>query len=279
MGDCGPTVPPSKAQATGITPLSSTDPEEVSVLVTGFGPFKTNLVNASYLIASSLPQAFDFPSSSVEGSAPSPRRVSIHVHPAAIPVAYSTVRTIVPEILEDYAKSHGGRRPDIVIHMGIAATRSYYSVETQAHRDSYHLSDVKGRIGYEDGEMLWRALKLPPVLRPGHAMEWPRLPNADEDPLLQPYLHPQPPNDDLLAAWKSFAPSGTDVRISDDAGRYLCEFIFYTSLAQALQEGQHRNVVFFHVPGSCRDEDIQQGRDAAIGLIKALVACWINAKA
>ncbi|KAF7594217.1 hypothetical protein BBP40_009921 [Aspergillus hancockii] len=287
MGDFGPIVPEAEAQVTHIAPSSSTDPDEISVLVTGFGPFKTNLVNASYLIASSLPQSFDIPSSaSADGTIPTSRRVSIHVHSSPIPVAYSTVRTTIPTILDDYARSHEGRRPDIVIHMGIAATRSYYAVETQAHRDSYHLSDVKGRVGYEDGEKLWRELNLPPVLRPGRAMGHRA---ALKDTAVQssvavhdapqPYLDPHPPNEEFLSAWKSFVPLGTDVRLSNDAGRYLCEFIFYTSLAQALRQGQHQNVVFFHVPGSCQDEDIQKGKDIAVGLIKALVTCWISGKA
>ncbi|KAE8353592.1 hypothetical protein BDV28DRAFT_147898 [Aspergillus coremiiformis] len=269
MGDFGPAVPVS--ESTRIAPFSSTDPNEISVLVTGFGPFKTNIVNASYLIASSLPQSLELTSTNPSpsaGSAPVTRRVSIHVHPSPIPVAYATVRTIIPAILEDYAKSHGGRRPDIVLHMGIAATRSYYSIETQAHRDSYHLSDEKGRMGYEDGEKLWRELQLPPVLQAGRA--------TDPTDVAQPYLNPQPPNDDFLRAWKSFVAPDVDVRISEDAGRYLCEFILYTSLAQAVRQGQHRNAAFFHVPGSCNDEDIEKGTDVAVGLIKALVTCWVS---
>ncbi|KAE8392133.1 hypothetical protein ETB97_011766 [Aspergillus alliaceus] len=267
MGDFGPAVPASDAEVPRIAPSLSTDPDEISVLVTGFGPFKTNIVNASYLIASSLPESVDLLSASPsEGSI---RRISIHVHPSPIPVAYSTVRTSVPTILEDYAKSHGGRRPDIILHIGIAATRSYYSIETQAHRDSYHLSDVKGRIGYEDGEKLWRELQLPPVLQAGRA--------ADPTGVPQPYLHPKPPNEDFLSMWQSFVPSA-DIRISEDAGRYLCEFILYTSLAQALQQGQHRNVVFLHVPGSCNDEDIEKGTGVAVGLIKALATSWVGEK-
>ncbi|OGM50479.1 pyroglutamyl peptidase type I [Aspergillus bombycis] len=268
MGDFGPPVAVPETEVPSLAPSSLTDPDEVSVLVTGFGPFKTNIVNASYLIASSLPQSLELPSAEPSVSGPASRRISIHVHPSPIPVAYSTVRTAIPAILKDYAESHGGRRPDIVLHMGIAATRSYYSIETKAHRDSYHLSDIKGRIGYEDGEKVWREHQLPPVLQAG--------PATDPTDIVQKNLNPQPPNDDFLSAWKSFVSPGADVRISEDAGRYLCEFIFYTSLAQAFQQGQNRNVVFFHVPGSCADEDIERGTDIAAGLIKALVTSWVS---
>ncbi|PYI13371.1 peptidase C15, pyroglutamyl peptidase I-like protein [Aspergillus violaceofuscus CBS 115571] len=264
MGDYGQGATSLETRTLTTTSPTATEPDEISVLVTGFGPFKTNLVNASYLIASSLPPSFTFSTNTLDSA---PCRVSIHVHPSPIPVAYSTVRTTLPVILDDYAKTHDGRRPDIIIHMGIAATRNYYSVETQAHRDAYLMSDIKGRSGYEDGERIWRELDLPTVLSAGRA--------SASVPSAKKYLNPHPPDTDFLMAWQSFARPGTDVRISNDAGRYLCEFIFYSSLALGYQEDQDRNVVFFHVPGSCTDEHIAAGKDAAIALIKALVTSWV----
>lgn len=189
-------------------------------------------------------------------------------------MAYSSVRESVPSILEDYVTTHG-RRPDIIIHMGIASTRRHYSVETQAHRDGYHISDVKGRSGYDDGEKLWTRLALPALLKPGPATE----DKAISDPAVpvkKPQVCPRVPDGPFLAAWKSFCPSESDVRLSQDAGRYLCEFIFYTSMALALQKGQDRNVVFFHVPALCEDEDVALGREVTIALIKALVSSWID---
>lgn len=259
-------------------------------------PFRTNLVNASYLIASSLPSSFEFPtaaaaaaSSSPEGSSiPASRRVSIHVHPSPVPVAYSVVRATIPAILEDFAKTHGGRRPDLVIHMGIAATRSYYSVETQAHRDAYYVSDVKGKVAYEDGEKRWKELGLPTVLTPGPSTAADAAAvtsTASSTPTTSVSLpsqaiqsHPYPPDTHFLKTWETFMPADTDVRISTDAGRYLCEFIFYTSLAHAYLEGRSRSAVFFHVPSSCDDDDIEKGKQAALGLIKTLVTCWIDEK-
>lgn len=144
-------------------------------------------------------------------------------------------------------------------------------MEIQAHRDSYHISDVKGRSGYEDGEKLWREMQLPPVLRPGLAAS-----DGSMSDSKKPQVRPCTPDSHFLAAWKSFCPPDTDVRLSRDAGRYLCEFIFYSSMAIALQEGQDRNAVFFHVPALCEDADIALGKEVAIALIKALVACWID---
>lgn len=287
MGDCGADVEQPAAQLTSDrgVPSAETD-EEVSVLVTGFGPFKTNAINASFLIASSLPSSLKIlPAigASSDGSVPA-SRVSIHVHPTPIKVAYATVRKTIPAILKDYAKAHGGRRPDIIIHIGIAATRNYYSVETHAHRDSYYVSDVNGKLAYEDGEKLWKELGLPEVLEPGPStseakITTPSTPATSEPASLPPratqrQLNPYPPENGFLGTWKSFIPSA-DLRISKDAGRYLCEFIFYTSLARAYLEGQDRNVLFLHVPSSYTDEDIEYGKDVTVALIKALVTRWI----
>ncbi|KAL4929354.1 putative pyroglutamyl peptidase type I [Aspergillus undulatus] len=276
MGDSGSGVHLTSTPLPRDLPSSPADPEEISVLVTGFGPFKTNIVNASHLIASSLPSSLSVPLYTADGT-PAVRRIAIHVHPSPISVAYSAVRTAIPAIMEDYVKTHS-RQPDIVIHMGIAATRNYYSIESKAHRDAYNMPDILGRAGYEDGEKPWRERSLPNVLTAGRS-----------DPATEPVvkldltsprtnLNPHPPDMEFLKTWKGFAPSGADLRISEDAGRYLCEFIFYTSLSLALREGRDRNVAFFHVPSACRDEDVETGREVAIGLIKALVDRWVGEK-
>jgi pyrrolidone-carboxylate peptidase len=225
-------------------------------------PFKTNLVNASYLIASSLPSSFLFPSKDQDSD---PRRVSLHVHPTPIPVAYATVREALPLILEEFAANHGGRRPDLIIHIGIAAPRQYYSVESLAHRDDYNITDINGRPGYVDGEKRWKGLGLPPILIPGRA--------TDDPSSASPYQ----PDDQFLETWRSFAPE-SDLRISKDAGHYLCDFIFYTSMSLAQLQGQDRNILFLHVPGGSEDANIEQGRVVTLALIKAMVACWFDKK-
>ena len=234
-------------------------------------PFDDNPVNASFLIASSLPSTITFPPAT-PATAPS-RSISVHVHPSPIPVSYSVVRETVPAILKDFAHSHAGRYPDIIIHMGIAPSREYYSVETQAHRDLYLLADVDGQSGAEDGEV-WREKELPELLKPGPTTPSAAIAASITATSLKMVAYP--PNDHFLSTWKSFIPPNTDVRISDEAGRYLCEFIFYTTMSQLLSEGRDRNVVFFHVPDSCEDGDVKLGVEAAIALIKTLVTCWVD---
>ncbi|CAL5874971.1 uncharacterized protein PFLUO_LOCUS9274 [Penicillium psychrofluorescens] len=267
MGDYGPSVSTRPITA-GIPPQPSTDEHEISVLITGFGPFKTNNVNASYLIASSLPSSFSFPSPKGDSAS---RRVSLHVYPTAIPVSYSTVRELLPQILSDYSAAHGGRRPDLIIHIGIASPRPYYSVESLAHRDEYVMTDIDGCTGYEDGEKRWKEMGLPEILKPG-------LPPASDSSSGASSVLPYPPDEHFLDTWKLFAPATLDLRISKDAGRYLCDFIFYTSMSLALQEGRARNVLFLHVPSASEDADVERGRTIALALVKAMVRCWIDEK-
>lgn len=167
-------------------------------------------------------------------------------------------------ILEEFAAAHHGRRPDLVIHLGIASPRLYYSVEALAHRDDYNITDIHGRSGYEDGEKRWREMELPPILKPG--------PAAEEQ------KGSYPPDEHLLKTWRSLAPAGTDLRISHDPGHYLCDFIYYTSLSLAMLEGNDRNVLFLHVPGASEDADVERGTKIALALIKTMVTCWIDEK-
>jgi len=263
--------------------LSATSPSDpsshrrvINVLVTGFGPFKHNPVNASFLIASSLPSSITLPRKDnpthQNQDGVTPYEIFIHTHPTAVPVAYAKVGSLVPEILKEFADRNNGTYPDLIVHMGIASTRGYYTVETQAHRDQYQMPDIDGKVDYES-EKLWREQGLPEILRPG--------PSEESDPEIiqissSPKIIPYPPNEHFLQIWKSLAPQGADIRISYDAGRYLCEFIFFTSMALAHQAGRERAVIFYHVPGWCDEESVNTAKEIAIALIKTMVTCWIE---
>jgi pyrrolidone-carboxylate peptidase len=62
-----------------------------------------------------------------------------------------------------------------------------------------------------------------------------------------------------------------DVRPSEDAGRYLCDFIYYSSLVELWKRDEERRVVFLHVPIECDEPAIARGREVLIELIRALV--------
>lgn len=62
-----------------------------------------------------------------------------------------------------------------------------------------------------------------------------------------------------------------DLRISDDAGHYLCDFIYYSSLAHLWKQGRERKLTFFHVPADASKEAVSLGRELCINLIRAMV--------
>ncbi|EPE26302.1 Pyrrolidone carboxyl peptidase (pyroglutamate aminopeptidase) [Glarea lozoyensis ATCC 20868] len=63
----------------------------------------------------------------------------------------------------------------------------------------------------------------------------------------------------------------TDLRVSEDAGRYLCDYIYYTSLSHLARRGEEKRVVFLHVPVEADETHIKTGVEATIELIRAIV--------
>ncbi|MCJ1306053.1 hypothetical protein MMC08_008871 [Hypocenomyce scalaris] len=207
---------------------------DIHVLVTGFGPFRDHAVNPSYLIASSLPPTL--PSSSRPG-------VHIHPHPTPIDVAYKIVRAAIPRLLFPTPEPAF----DIVVNLGLAAKGKFYALECLAHRDGYKSEDMAGETA--EGDRFWEEeYGAPEILKTGFAGE------------------------DVLKRWKR-GLTDEDVRLSSDAGRYLCDFIYYAGLVEYWRrdpEG-HLPVVFLHVPGGNEEEDLERGRRVTLELIGALV--------
>jgi pyroglutamyl-peptidase len=61
------------------------------------------------------------------------------------------------------------------------------------------------------------------------------------------------------------------VRVSEDAGRYLCDFIYFSSLAYLTKKEEEKRVVFLHVPVESDDAHIAVGVEATIELIRGIV--------
>lgn len=274
MGDAGPGTPPLE----GRVPTASAihDQEEaqkiVTVLVTGFGPFKSFITNPSYLIAQSLPEflypepesfAVDAPAhfaglASTRPITTAAPIIRLIVHPEQIRVSYDTASKRAPELIAKHD-------PDYIMHVGMAAGRDYYTLETLARRDAYRIKDVDGKDGLSEGESVWRRDNLPETMWIG----W------DED--------------DVLARWRGDVArtcAGDEravVRLSRDAGRFLCEFILYSSLAYRAfdartgdEKAQERKgkAAFLHVPGGIDEESIARGHRVAEAAIRAFVGSW-----
>lgn len=106
----------------------------------------------------------------------------------------------------------------------MAAGRRHYALETLAHRDGYTIKDVDNCDGVDVGSRRWSEEGCPSILEVG----W--------------------DGGDVLGRWREELRSDSgaketqipDVRLSSDAGRFLCDFIFYESLSLRWKEGRER---------------------------------------
>lgn len=171
---------------------------------------------------------------------------------------------------------------DIVLHIGMAPGCGFYTLETWADRDGYLRKDVNKetmegdtfwkqqygaprrlRTSFNSDDVLrkWKVelpVRNPPVLSPEGNMS---CYNTNECPHL------------------ARINQNKDLRISTDAGHYLCDFIYFTSLVEYWHRSPNgpRPVVFLHVPGGFENKDVESGRAVALGLIRALAASWEGA--
>ncbi|EUC48440.1 hypothetical protein COCMIDRAFT_87368 [Bipolaris oryzae ATCC 44560] len=236
-------------------PPSEQGEKPVTVLVTGFGPFLTRFPkNSSWEIASTLPSLLP---SSPTNKTP----IHIHVHHEPIRVAYATVLNLIPTLLPPGNPMNPS--PDIILHIGLAAGRNYYAIEQGSRSRGYgNIADVdRQRFDDESAELQFPASKFPSMLSTGFDTT------------------------DVLACWKESLKSpssssvseigstkGPDVRISTDAGNFLCGFIYYNSLAHyySIKEDE-RPVIFLHVPDlTSSEEKLREGWEVTVALIKAL---------
>ncbi|KAE9980753.1 hypothetical protein EG327_006445 [Venturia inaequalis] len=233
MGDSGIQIPLNHVEDAG--------EKEVTVLVTGYGPFLNQVpINPSWSITSILPET-------IPATSTSPK-IRIIKHPHPIRVAYQTVLDLIPKLL---TPDEDQKQPDIILHIGLAASRPFYTLERQSPRSPYWTGrDVDNEIfSQKETDQLWPLLKFPQFLKP----------TFDAD--------------DVYERWQSHIPdSKVDIRLSSDPGNFLCGFIYYMSMSWFWRkQAKERPVMFLHVPLLTGEEEVEEGKGVAIGLIKALV--------
>lgn len=153
--------------------------------------------------------------------------------------------------------------PDIVLHIGLAAGRKYFALETQSHSKGYNMiPDVDGKkFSNESAENLYPSSQFPATLATSF---------HTQDVLKRWKAHLGCPAQDAAEQNPDESP---DVRISHDPGNFLCGFIYYASLARYLSiKKDERPVAFLHVPDLSQSRDrLNEGWEVVIALIKALV--------
>lgn len=208
--------------------------------------------------------------------------VRIATHPEPIRVSYARVRELVPTLWDD------GAAPDVVLHIGMAGPRPFYQVERRAHRTGYRSKDVDGCL--PDGEPTARsgprrAEEESGLVWYGGAERTEQLRDGEDDTATEgkkEWLWHGCPEElesdldiaDVLGRWRRLSDdvdSGrADLRLSDDPGRYLCDFIYYSSLAHLWKTGRRRAVTFLHVPADAGEANVERGTKLAVRLIRAI---------
>ncbi|KAK0667193.1 hypothetical protein QBC41DRAFT_396435 [Cercophora samala] len=260
--------------------------ETINVLITGFAPFRTNFpINPSWEIAKSLPEYLPPPPTpfkGIPGHVPPPStttaippnpttttttpnpiplpKVRLLVHPTPIHVGYRAVRDLVPSLWHlDSPPSPSSPKIDLAIHIGMAGPRGYYAIERRAHKQPYTMGDVDNNLLSDlDADLARHNIPHP----------WEDLPEEILSDLDM---------EDVLRRWRDHSPPYSDLRISEDAGHYLCDFIYYSSLAHLMKNqggeggGRKKKVVFLHVPCESGPAWVRVGREVCLGLVRGMV--------
>ena len=187
-------------------------------------------------------------------------------------------------------RTEGGPPPgtsiDLVVHIGMAGPRLVYSLERIGHRNTYRMRDVDGKLPDDD--------------RPRHECGGKgedqddddedggegrgdekggkRFRNRDDCSFrgCPETLETAFDVADVWQRWKQLLPRDVETRVSSDAGRYLCDFVFFSSLAYLYRKKETRRVVFLHVPCDASDAMVARGRNVTINLIRALVESLVT---
>ncbi|CAF0983939.1 unnamed protein product [Adineta steineri] len=169
------------------------------VLITGFGPFHSVVVNPSWEVAKMLKTYLEW-------------KCPVHIIIEQMPVTYEDVSTKIPDYWLKY-------NPTLVIHIGVAVGATEIQIERYACNMDYCYPDNNGTLP-ETGRCV---KKDAPEILTTH------LPIADVCARVQ-------------------RRTNVPVLVSDDAGRFLCEYIYYQSLYI-----DPKRTAFIHIPDSNRN--------------------------
>jgi pyroglutamyl-peptidase len=139
-----------------------------------------------------------------------PALADLRLVPHVFATSYRSVDTELPQMIARY-------RPDVLLMFGLATRSRHVRIETQARNTLAVLPDASGFVPAAN------------AIRP---MQPSRLPIRGPRAAL------------LRAARGGRIPA----RLSRDAGRYLCNYLYWHGLEFAARPGGPRLVVFIHIP-------------------------------
>ncbi|KAL7955397.1 hypothetical protein V8C34DRAFT_291664 [Trichoderma compactum] len=226
--------------------------------VTAFGLYaETHDFNASNMVLAALPPI-------ITSRKKPAKKVYILKYPE-IHVTYGSVSQAVQDIWNPKAPawSKSAAAADIeyddaealkvnfVLHLGQMRSFPGYSFEKLANRDGYLRRDLDNQlpatVQNATGDLVEEQFaSCPPIIKPDMDVE-------------------------LVTAEVKTRMPNTLIRASTDAGRFSCEYILYSSLAELWRRGLDKRVMFMHVPAKSSEKDITEGVDVAVHLILTIV--------
>ncbi|KAL0580324.1 hypothetical protein V5O48_001661 [Marasmius crinis-equi] len=261
------------------------------VLLTGFGPFRHYKENPAWLAVKPLhnttlaldPYPVVIDGQIVTRDTQETKNRTIKISALEIPMEYEAVVEVVPglhhrppelpeAVRDDFYPLPADKGYDFIFHLGVAG-RGPLRMEKSAHKLGYHMKDATG--------------KLAPMVR-GTPIEFGR---REDEVAVGDTIHTERigfelvetgatagdtysarPNRGFGTGYEKFADEiYTDIDVSRlvhdlrrsgieqiyssmDAGHYLCDFIYYCSLAESKRNGKpyekdrNTQVLFVHVP-------------------------------
>lgn len=169
-----------------------------------------------------------------------PSLAGIDIATHVFPVTYAAVDDELPQLLKQH-------RPDVLLMFGLAARTPYVRIETRARNAI---------------TMLWPDAGGKKALRRGVIL--PEGPAALAFAPLTARLH------------RSALATKVPVRLSRDAGRYLCNYLSWRALEAAGRGEAPRATAFVHVPNVPRMSGTRGGRVTAADLVRAGEAILLN---
>ena len=199
------------------------------------------------------------------------RSIKIVKYPHDIEASWSAVRAIIPQLLSNKRKVYqpdcealdAELQIDILVQLGMRRSEDCIVFETIARRDGYIQRDVDDKelpLGDTEPGGIWEG--LPEELST----------SFDVDAAAQTVTKSYPvssPDSPSIASSKILQDIPT--RVSQDAHSFLCEFQFYSALAEMYKKQLPARVVFVHIPPSTAEKDIQDCAVVVEAYIKALV--------
>ncbi|KAK4705858.1 pyroglutamyl-peptidase, partial [Phenoliferia sp. Uapishka_3] len=223
------------------------------VHITGFGPFRQIRENPSTIATAPLngtiltsppPPLNSLAISPPHADAQSPNYSSISITTESIPTAYIDVNERVHKLhglsdAEDNDQAVAHEPYDLILHVGLGRSGTL-CLEQRGRRYGYAKTDVDGKYAPIAGPEGYQ--------RQGYVSEeWDGLasvgPQGEE---MRPKV-----NGVKVRDWVR-SMGAEKIILSEDAGLYLCEFIFFGSLAAAKRPsagGKETFVQFLHIPG------------------------------